>query len=160
VVSLDDAGEFQLFFFPCFGLNPLDAAITRLATGSTVRIAASHVSDPHYLKLISALVQRGVEVTLIAHHTQRRSPESAMKYLRTNGLRVYRYEHPDELPMHDKYILAEGPEGRWCMFGSFNMKRRSRWLNDELLVRSINTALWERLDERWRQTIAEPWCTG
>ena len=150
----------RLFFFPRFGRNPLDDAMASLPRDSRLRIAASHIRDRHFLALLARLVERGVDVTVLTHHTLRRTPERTAQYLRGAGVRVYRYEHPDELPMHDKYILAEGPAGRWSAFGSYNFKRRSRWLNQELLAWSQAPELWRQLNEHWKATIAEPWCKG
>lgn len=150
----------DLFFFPRLGANPLERELEGLGKGSIVRIAASHVRDRAFLRRLAKLVKRGASVTLLTHHTLRRSPEKALTYLREHGIAACRYQHPDALPMHDKYVLAASPNGNWSAFGSYNFKRRSRWLNQELLVISSDEAVWNALDGHWRETLAEPWCRG
>jgi phosphatidylserine/phosphatidylglycerophosphate/cardiolipin synthase-like enzyme len=93
----------------------------------------------------------------LTHHTLRRSPEPLVQFLRSGGVRTYRYEHPEELPMHAKFILAEDDGRRWSAFGSYNLSRTSRWLNQELLMFSDDPHLWEALDRRWGEIMAEKW---
>jgi phosphatidylserine/phosphatidylglycerophosphate/cardiolipin synthase-like enzyme len=81
-----------------------------------------------------------------------------IKALRDGGVQTFRYHHPDELPMHAKFMLAEDGDQRWSTFGSYNLTRTSRWLNRELLMFSDDADLWRQLDERWGQITSEPWC--
>jgi phosphatidylserine/phosphatidylglycerophosphate/cardiolipin synthase-like enzyme len=60
--------------------------------------------------------------------------------------------------MHAKFMLAQEGDQRWCAFGSYNLTRTSRWLNQELLVFSDRPALWRTLDARWSAITSEPWC--
>ena len=145
-------------FFPRLGLNPLERLLGALRRGSKLRIAASHIRDETLARRLSDLVRRGIDVRVLTHHTMRRAPDAMVSYLRDAGITVYRYEHPDELPMHSKFILAEDQDRAWSTFGSYNLKGRSRWLNQELLVHSNDRGLWNILDERWRDIVAEPWC--
>ena len=154
--SVDHGGE-QAFFFPRLGGNPLDQRLSELSAGSTLRISASHFRDGRTAQRLVALVERGARVEVLTHHTQRRSPEPLVQFLRSRGVRTYRYEHPEELPMHAKFILAEDDERRWSAFGSYNLTRTSRWLNRELLMFSDDAALWGALDRRWAEILAEPW---
>jgi phosphatidylserine/phosphatidylglycerophosphate/cardiolipin synthase-like enzyme len=148
----------QAYFFPRLGGNPLDERFARLPVGSTLRIAASHFADLRMAKLLAKLARRGSKVEVLTHHTQRRSPGEVIEYLRSHGVRTYRYEHPDELPMHAKFILAEGPSGRWSAVGSYNLNWNSRLLNQELLVFSNDPKLWHALGMRWDAILSEPWC--
>jgi phosphatidylserine/phosphatidylglycerophosphate/cardiolipin synthase-like enzyme len=148
----------EAYFFPRLGRNPLDERFLRLGEGATLRIAASHFADFRIAKHLGALAARGATVDVLTHHTQRRSPGEIVGYLRAHGVRTYRYEHPDELPMHAKFILAEDSAGRWSAVGSYNLNWNSRWLNQELLVFSNDPQLWHALDVRWHSIIAEPWC--
>jgi phosphatidylserine/phosphatidylglycerophosphate/cardiolipin synthase-like enzyme len=146
------------YFFPQLGRNPLEKLLAALRRGSKLRIAASHIRDETLARRLSGLVRRGVDVRVLTHHTMRRAPDAMVSYLRDAGITVHRYEHPDELPMHSKFILAEDQDRAWSTFGSYNLKGRSRWLNQELLVHSNDRGLWNILDERWRDIVAEPWC--
>ena len=148
----------QAYFFPRLGRNPLDERFARLPAGSTVRIAASHFADLRIAKRLAKLARQGSRVEVLTHHTQRRSPGEVIEFLRSHGVRTYRYEHPDELPMHAKFILAEGPSGSWSAVGSYNLNWNSRLLNQELLVFSNDPQLWHALDMRWEAILSEPWC--
>ena len=146
------------YFFPRLARNPLEQLLARLRRGSKLRIAASHIRDETLARRLSGLVRRGVDVRVLTHHTMRRAPDAMVNYLRGEGITVYRYEHPDELPMHSKFILTDDQDRAWSTFGSYNLKGRSRWLNQELLVHSDDRGLWNILDQRWRDIVAEPWC--
>jgi hypothetical protein len=154
------SGDYQAWFFPRLGANPLDGRLAALGPGSSLRIAASHVSERATADLLTRLAARGVSVEVLTHHTLRRAPEEVADRLRAGGVRVYRYEHPQELPMHSKFILARSGDTVWSAFGSYNLKRRSRWFNQELLVFSSDADLWRLLDARWNEMIGEPWCRG
>ena len=152
-----DLGSEQTFFFPRLGGNPLDRRLSELGEGAKLRLAASHLSDGRTGQLLVRLVERGGSVEVLTHHTLRRSPEPVVQFLRSGGVRTYRYEHPKELPMHAKFILAEDRGRRWSAFGSYNLSRTSRWLNQELLMFSDDPQLWDALDRRWGEIMAEPW---
>jgi phosphatidylserine/phosphatidylglycerophosphate/cardiolipin synthase-like enzyme len=153
-VELD--GE-KAFFFPRLGGNPLDVRLAELGSGSKLRVSASHLSDGRTGQLLVRLAELGGHVEVLTHHTLRRSPEPLVQFLRSGGVRTYRYEHPQELPMHAKFIVAEDAGRRWSAFGSYNLSRTSRWLNQELLMFSENTQLWDSLDRRWGEIMSEPW---
>jgi phosphatidylserine/phosphatidylglycerophosphate/cardiolipin synthase-like enzyme len=152
-----DIGSEQAFFFPRLGGNPLDARLAELGSRSKLRVSASHLSDGRTGQLLVRLVERGATVEVLTHHTLRRSPKPLVQFLRSGGVRTYRYEHPEEVPMHAKFILAEDGERRWSAFGSYNLSRMSRWLNQELLMFSDDSQLCDALDRRWREIMAEPW---
>lgn len=148
----------EAFFFPRPGRNPLGRRIGRLGRGARLRIAASHFKDLKFARQLVRLVERGVPVEVLTHHTLRRSPNELVDYLRRRGVRTYRYEHPQDLPMHAKFILAEDGRTRWSAFGSYNLNPTSHWFNQELLIFSDETQLWETLGARWAAILAEPWC--
>ena len=147
----------QAFFFPRRGRNPLDLHLMELGPGAKLRVSASHLSDRRTSQLLVRIVERGGRVEVLTHHTLRRSPEALAQFLRLGGVEVHRYERPEQLPMHAKFILAEDCDRRWSAFGSYNLSRTSRWLNQELLVFSDDAALWNALDRRWSEIMSEPW---
>ena len=144
--------------FPRTSPNPLDQRIAALGGSARLRIAASHLRDTGVARRLGALATKGARVEVLTHHTRRRTPDRLIAQLRSSGVRSWRYHHPDELPMHAKFMLAEDGPVRWSAFGSYNLTRTSRWLNRELLVFSDDQPLWDRLDARWAEIIAEPWC--
>lgn len=153
------SGGTQAFFFPRLGGNPLDNRIAGLGEHARLRMAASHVRDGRTAQLLVRLVERGGTVELLTHHTLRRSPEPLVQFLRSGGVATYRYEHPEQLPMHAKFMLAEDGARRWSAFGSYNLTKTSRWLNRELLMFSEDAEMWAALDSRWSEILAGPWVT-
>lgn len=146
----------EAIFFPCLPPNRLEQRLLALEPGAALRIAASHVRDGHVARCLAGLVQRGVSVSLLTGHTRRRTPPRMERFLADHGVEVRRFVHPDGLPMHCKFILADSAAGRWAAFGSYNLTRTSRWLNQELLVFSDDPGLWSSLDGRWRDIVAAP----
>ena len=149
----------QLFSFPRGFANPLDRRLEVLGRGARLRIAASHFRSRSMTRTLERLAVRGVAIEVLTHHTRRRTPDSVLSALRSKGIRTLRYDHPDALPMHAKFILAERNGERWAAFGSYNLTNTSRWLNQELLAFSTDAEIWSALDRRWTDMTAEPWCS-
>jgi len=147
-------GDLQAFLFPRRD-NPLVARLRRITSGGRLRIAASHLRDPSMARLLTALAGSGVKVQLLAEATQRRVPGYLERRLVAGGVEFRRYRHPDHLPMHCKFVLAECSGERWSAFGSFNLTRTSRWLNTELLMMSDNEHLFDALSALWDAMQAE-----
>lgn len=147
----------EIFFFPRRGGNPLDQRLAELGGPCRLLIATSHLSDGRTAQLLARVVERGGSVEVLTHHTLRRTPEPLLQFLRSAGVRTCRYEHPQELPMHAKFILTEQDGRRWSAVGSYNLSRTSRWLNQELLMFSDDAELCAALDRRWDEMMAEPW---
>ena len=148
------ARKLRAYLFPRLG-NPLDGLLTSLTPGSRLRIAASHLRDTSIAATLGMLAAAGVQVELLTEETQRRVPPAIEQQLRKSGVEFARYTHPDHLPMHNKFLLAETPEGRWAAFGSFNLTRTSRWLNTELLIVSEDDAVFDAFAGRWDVMKAE-----
>lgn len=142
--------------FPQSGPTILDPWLDRLGENSTLRIAASHVRDPSFARRLASLSQTGASITLLTHDSRRRTPDHIEKLLTGSGVDVMRYRHPEGLPMHSKFIVADHGMERWSAFGSYNFTRTSRWLNQEVLVVSGELDLWQSLSQRWIQMIADP----
>ncbi len=151
------AGD-ELQFFPTLQPNILRSRLEALRPGSRVRIAVSHLRDMSFAWCFAALAGRGVEVEVILNGTLRRAPAHIEAFLLDHGVVVRRYAHPDHLPMHGKFVLADAPHERWLMFGSYNLTRSSRLLNRELIVLSEDAGLWNAFDARWRDIVSEPGC--
>lgn len=135
--------------------NPLDGLLDGLAAGTRLRVAASHLSDGRIAAALTRLAEAGVDVELLTEATQRRVPEWIEKQILAGGVSFERYRHPDGLPMHNKFLLAEGPAGRWAAFGSLNLTAKSRWLNQEILVVSEDEGLFDAFAQRWDEMKAE-----
>lgn len=142
------AGRLKAFLFPRLD-NPLEQMLSTLPPGSRLRIAASHLRDGHVAGLLATLAAAGVRIELLTEATRRRVPPAIERQLLASGVKFERYRHPHHLPMHNKFLLAETPQGRWVAFGSFNFTRTSRWLNTELLMTSEEDHVFEAFATRW-----------
>ncbi len=144
----------QLYFYPRLLPNPIEAEIRRLRRGDKLWAASSHLGSSFVAPLREA-ARRGVKVSLIVHHTERRVPQETVVALQNAGVSVRRYVHSGDLPMHAKFVLMQRGDERVSYFGSFNLNRSSRYFNEELLVRSEHPLLFAALLKRFRQIEQE-----
>jgi phosphatidylserine/phosphatidylglycerophosphate/cardiolipin synthase-like enzyme len=70
--------------------------------------------------------------------------------LHSAGIKLVRLGADANVPMHLKFVLAEGREGRQAVFGSFNWTLPSYLLNHEVAVVTRDQAVFQALDGRWR----------
>ncbi|WP_157218193.1 phospholipase D-like domain-containing protein [Flavisphingomonas formosensis] len=149
-----EASEIAIYFFPRRS-HPLDRMLSALPAGSRLRLAVSHLRDPGMARRLIALARRGVRVELLTEATERRVPRRIERRIAAGGIGFTRYRHPEELPMHSKFLLADGPDGRWTGFGSLNLTLTSRWLNHEIFAVSRDAALFDAFAGRWDEMLAE-----
>ena len=98
--------------------------------------------------------RRGAAVDLLVHDTERRVPSELVAQLRASGVHIHRVAHPDELPMHAKFLLVDRGKRAIAWLGSHNFNRRSLLHNAELLVRTEDKSVIDALSQRF-QTISE-----
>ncbi|MEJ8568194.1 phospholipase D-like domain-containing protein [Elongatibacter sediminis] len=146
----------SVYFWPRRGPHPVEAMLESMQPGSRVRIAASHIRNPGSVACLCRLARRGVEVEVTAEHTRRRVPPRMERRLVAAGIGFTRLGADADVPMHLKFVLADGPAGRRLAFGSFNWTRPSYYLNHEVAVITGNEALWSAFDARWRELAANP----
>ncbi len=132
------------WFFP-----RLDVSIVERALKGAREISGciSHLKPGSLADRLQREARRGARVRLLVHDTERRVPEAMVAQLQAAGIAIRRVRYPDELPMHAKFILADG--AAW--FGSFNYNPRSRWLNHEILLRSRHPAIVGALVARYEE---------
>jgi len=143
-----------LYFYPRVATGIVEAEVDKLGKGDRLWAAVSHLDDTSVDAWAEA-ERRGAELHIIVHHTERRVPQAAIERLRQAGVDIRRYRDPRDLPMHAKFVLIERDGERIGFFGSFNFNRSSRFLNDELLVRSTDPRLFGTLRARFDQLDAE-----
>jgi len=148
-----DGEESAALFFPR-SRNLLLQRLQALRSGSSVRIAASHVRDGRMAAVLADLARRRVRIELLTGATGRRAPAGIERSLEAAGAIVSRLDGPEHLPMHCKFLLAQSGQTRWSAFGSYNFTRTSRWLNYELLMLSSDLGLWRTFDRRWGELVA------
>ncbi len=143
------AHETEIHFWPRIAGNPISRLLRRFSGGARVRIAASHIKGPGSARDFTALARRGAEVEILAESTHRRIPPRIESLLTGAGIRLFRFRHPEGLPMHNKFIVIASGDQRWTVFGSCNWTSRSRWLNHEVGVISKDTGLFAAFNQRW-----------
>jgi phosphatidylserine/phosphatidylglycerophosphate/cardiolipin synthase-like enzyme len=144
----------DLHFWPRIRSHPAVQFLLRLGTGARIRIAASHIKGAPVVKSIIRMVRNGADVEILAEPTLRRVPVAAEQRLTQAGIPFRRITHPEGLPMHNKFVLAEKADRRWVIFGSFNWTMRSYWLNYEIGAISTNDQLFDAFARRWEVLAA------
>lgn len=144
----------QLYFYPRLLPNPVEEEVRRLGHGDRLWAAVSHL-DSSFVAPLRQAARRGAKVNMIVHGSNRRVSEDAVVALQQVGVSVRRYVRPGNLPMHAKFLAIERGNQRISYFGSFNLNRSSRYLNDELLVRSQDPILFAALRKRFAQIERE-----
>jgi phosphatidylserine/phosphatidylglycerophosphate/cardiolipin synthase-like enzyme len=149
-LPVDDGGT-RLYFYPRFRRQPAEREIARLKRGDRFRGAISHLKNGELTRQLEKAVKRGATVDLLVHDTERRVPCELVKRLSQSGVRITRVGHPDDLPMHAKFLLVDcGGESR-AWLGSHNFNPKSQTRNAELLLctadDNVISALSHRFDE-------------
>jgi phosphatidylserine/phosphatidylglycerophosphate/cardiolipin synthase-like enzyme len=144
----------DIHFWPRIRPHPAVQFLLRLGTGARIRIAASHIKGAPVVKSIIRMARNGADVEILAEPTLRRVPVAAEQRLTQAGILFRRITHPEGLPMHSKFMLAEKADQRWVIFGSFNWTLRSYWLNYEIGAISNNDQLFDAFAKRWEVLAA------
>lgn len=145
----------EIHFWPRVRPHPVREFLSRLGAKARIRIAASHIKGAPVVKALIALASRGAAVEILAEPTLRRVPMEVERMLVRAGIPFRRVTHPDGLPMHNKFVLAEKGSRRWVMFGSFNWTLRSYRLNHEIGAISADAHLYEAFARRWEVLEAQ-----
>jgi len=123
--------------------------------GARIRVAASHLNGMASIKTMLRLARRGASVEILAEPTLRRVPLKAERRLTAAGIAFRRVTHPENLPMHNKFVLVEQNNQRWVIFGSYNWSTLSFWINQEICAISSEPQLFEAFAERWEVLEAQ-----
>ncbi len=145
----------EVHFLPRFQSHVAARFLGRFGDGAYVRIAASHLNGITSIRTLLKLVRRGASVEILAEPTLRRVPLKAERLLVEAGIAFRRVTHPEELPMHNKFVLVEQNNQRWVMFGSYNWSTLSFWINQEICAISSESQLIEAFTERWKVLEAQ-----
>jgi phosphatidylserine/phosphatidylglycerophosphate/cardiolipin synthase-like enzyme len=145
----------EIHFWPRVRPHPVLQFLSRLGANARIRIAASHLKGTSVVKAITGLAYRGATVEILAEPTLRRVPEEVERMLTQAGISFRRVTHPEGLPMHNKFVLAEKGSQRWVMFGSFNWTDRSYRLNHEIGAISADKHLFDAFAGRWEILAAQ-----
>ena len=145
--------------YPRLCTGVIDAHLERVASGGAIIGAISHMKSGFLTAGLMRAARRGVSVRLLVHDTERRVPAKTIAALDEAGISVARYVHPEQLPLHAKFLLVDeassAHEERTAYFGSFNYNPKSRYLNREILLASRHPAIWSALMGRFNEISAE-----
>jgi len=146
--------DIEIHFWPRVRPHPVLQLLFRLGAKARIRIAASHMKGASVVKAIIRLASRGASVEILAEPTLRRVPVEVERMLTQAGIPFRRVTHPEGLPMHNKFVLAEKGSQRWVIFGSFSWTARSYRLNHEIGAISANVQLFDAFAKRWEALAA------
>jgi phosphatidylserine/phosphatidylglycerophosphate/cardiolipin synthase-like enzyme len=104
-----------------------------------------------FINALRAARRNGASVSLIVHATERRVPEAILQNLDREGIQATRMGNTHDIPMHNKFVIVQQDEQAHAWLGSYNYNAKSRWLNDELLVRTEERYAVELLARRFRE---------
>jgi phosphatidylserine/phosphatidylglycerophosphate/cardiolipin synthase-like enzyme len=117
--------------------------------GARVRVVASHIRTERAVEVMTALARRGITVQVLAESTLRRVTAKVERRFSAANVQFSRFEDPEDLPMHLKFVLVEDGDRVFTIFGSFNWTKPSFWLNHEIAVISSNPRLFRAFAARW-----------
>lgn len=142
-------GASTVWSYPRLYPGIINRHLRSLGEGDRVRGAVSHLKRGRLVDSLTGASRRGASIELLLHDTERRVPEQILSVLSEAGISAHRYIHPDELPLHLKFLIVESGGKRRAWFGSFNFNRRSYWRNYEILVGTRDPAIIDALDRRF-----------
>ena len=140
----------DVYFYPRLRIGIVEREFARLRAGDRVRAAVSHLHKGMFTRGLIEAVGRGVHVELVVHDTMRRVPKKVVADLSAGGVAIQRYCHPEELPMHGKFVLVERDGHRSAWMGSLNYNFNSQVLNQEILVNTAEPGLVAALENRYQ----------
>jgi hypothetical protein len=147
-------GDTRLYFYPRMTTRLVEPGIALLTRSSAVKAAISHLKKGHLTWAFARAAERGAEVDLLVHDTERRVSAKAFNYLREVGVRIRRVTDPDGLPMHAKFLLVERRRNTTAWLGSYNFNEKSRLQNAELLLSTTDKGVVDTLSKRFEQIAA------
>lgn len=153
--SVESAGS-ELYFFPRLRTAIVEPEIAALGKDAHIRAAISHLKDGSFVHALIRAAAQGCAIDLIVHDTERRVPSAVVDKLRSACIKVHRYRHPEGLPMHCKFLLIQNNGDRAAWTGSANFNQRSRYLNEEILIRITDGGVFESLAARFAAIAQEP----
>jgi phosphatidylserine/phosphatidylglycerophosphate/cardiolipin synthase-like enzyme len=142
-------GDTSLYLFPRQRTRIVESSVRRMARGDRLRGAISHMRKSPFTKAVRVAAERGAQVELLVHDTERRVPTKIVKNLTAAGVSIRRIHHRDDLPMHAKFLLLERMGRTEAYLGSYNYNERSRLQNAEVLLRTTDAMICDSLRTRF-----------
>ena len=144
----------KIYFYPRQITLIAEIAVSLLRRGDRVRAAISHLKKGALSKVLTRAARRGVNVSLLVHDTERRVSPKAGAQLARAGVDFRRVGHPDDLPMHAKFLLLDRGATSSAWLGSYNFNDKSRFENAEVLLRTSDRSTIAALSDRFEVIAA------
>ncbi|MCC2680530.1 MAG: hypothetical protein K0S36_94 [Nitrosospira multiformis] len=138
-----------IYFWPRIYPHPVVQFLASVRPGARVRVVASHIRAERAVEIMIALARRGITVQVRAESTLRRVTAKVERRFSAANVQFSRFQDPQDLPMHLKFILVEDGDRVVTIFGSFNWTKPSFWLNHEIAVISSDPGLFRAFAARW-----------
>lgn len=148
-------GSSTIWSYPRISRDLIGRQLKLLGQSDRARGAVSHLKRGKLARELAAAAQRGAKIDLLVHDTERRVPEEMVDELTRAGVSARRYLHPDDLPLHLKFLIVQINGQAHAWFGSFNFNKRSYYYNHEILASSSDPAIIATLDQRFADVLAE-----
>lgn len=126
----------QVAFYPRLRTDLVEAEVADLGRGDAVDAAVSHLKDGPMMAALARASAAGAVVRLLVHATERRVPGEVVARLAAGGMEAIRVGDGHAAPMHNKFVVLTRAGVSHAWLGSYNYNDKSRWRNDELLVRT------------------------
>ncbi len=148
------SGSTRAFLYPRLRTRLVESEIQALGRSASVLAAVSHMKKGSFINALRRARRNGAGVSLLVHATERRVPGGLIEQLNKEGIITTRIGNTHDIPMHNKFVILQQGEKRHAWLGSYNYNSKSRWLNDELLVRTEDADAVELLAHRFEQMRA------
>lgn len=144
-----------LYFFPHAGVKRIKDFFNCAESGDKIFIAASHITLFNVFYNSLNLKKENIKIEIISHNTRRRFPKFVQKELEKNSIKSLRYEHPNNYPMHNKFIIIEKQDETLVGFGSLNLTHRSLYESHEIFAVTNDKNLAAAFKKRWQEIYLE-----
>lgn len=144
-----------LYFFPWAGLKSIINFLNLAEENDKICISASHIWLFGITSIFLELRKKNIEIEIISHNTKRRFPKVVQKKLEKYSINCLRYQHPENYPMHNKFILIEKKNETLVGFGSLNLTNRSLYESHEIFAVTNDKNLAAAFKKRWQEMYLE-----
>ena len=144
-------GNTRLFFYPRITTLVVEPHIALLPRSGSVRAAISHLKKGALTRSLAKAAERGADIDLLVHDTERRVSAKAFQFLEEAGVDIRRVSDADDLPMHAKFILVRRGRRTTAWLGSYNFNDKSRYDNAEVLLSTTDPHIVAALSARFDQ---------
>ena len=144
-----------LHFFPPAQIKCIKDFLNCAKNKDKVYICASHIFLFDIFDILFKLKKANIEIEIISHNTKRRFPKSIQEKFEKISIKTLRYNHPQNYPMHNKFIIIEKKDETLVGFGSLNLTYRSLYESHEIFAVTSDNNLAAAFKKRWQEMYFE-----